>query len=92
MKESEHTYQATDSYDSNILGSGSGAVLLEWAKDRDTATEHRRSHSRWDPFWNLRRDSICVCQGTTNVRSDRRVHLDHEVGGNTRIVGILEHR
>ena len=83
-------HQATDSYDSNVLGGSSCAVFLEWAEDGYTATQHRRSHSRWDLFWDLQRDAIR--QVTSNVRSNLRARLDDEVGRNTSVVGVLEHK
>ena len=58
MEEKVYTYQATDSYDSHILGSGSGAVSLEWGEDSYTATQHRCSHGGRNLLRDLQRDTV----------------------------------
>jgi len=90
MRKSVYTHQTTESDDSNILGGGSCSVVLEWSEDGYTATQHRCSHSGWDSFWDLQQDT--VRQVTSNVGSNLRARLDDEVGGNTSVVGVLEHK
>lgn len=88
MKEEVYTYQATDSYDSNILSSGPSAVLLEWAEDSYTATQHRGSHSGWNLLGDLQRNTV----HQQTYRGMLKAYLDSEVGRNTSIVGVLERR
>ena len=83
-----HPYQATNSYDSDILGSGSSTVLLERAEDGDTATEHGRSHSRWDLFRDLQQDT--VRQNTLNETRNLTACLNDEMRWDTSVVGVLE--
>ena len=58
-EEEGRTYQATESYDSDILGSGSGAIFLEWAEDSYTATQHRCSHGGRNPLRDLQQNTVC---------------------------------
>jgi len=90
IKERVHTHQTTDSYDSDVLGGGSCSVVLEWTEDGNTATQHRRNHSGWDLFGDLQQGA--VRQGISNISCSFGARLDDEVGGNTSVVGVLEHK